>query len=80
MSSILTRLRFLKEKPQENWVTPAKVNAIRGEFMRQADKLDGLEDGVINNYMAALALFNMDQGDPKRVADLVGSVAKGEAP
>ncbi len=32
----------IQEKPEANWVTPAKVNAIRGEFMRQCDKLDGL--------------------------------------
>jgi len=56
----------IQEKPLSNWVTRAKVNAIRTEFMRQADKLDGLEDGVINNYMAARALFDMSQGDPKR--------------
>ena len=47
----------IKEKPLSNWVTRAKVNAIRAEFMRQADKLDGLADGVINNYMAARARF-----------------------
>ncbi len=40
----------IQEKPLANWVTPAKVNAIRGEFMRQCDKLDGLADGIINNY------------------------------
>ena len=56
----------IQEKPLSNWVTRAKVNAIRAEFMRQADKLDGLADGVINNYMAARALFDMSQGDPKR--------------
>lgn len=56
----------IQERPQTNWVTPSKVNAIRGEFMRQADKLDGIEDGIINNYMAARALFDMSQGDPKR--------------
>jgi len=56
----------IQEKPQSNWVTRAKINAIRAEFMRQADKLDGLEDGVINNYTAARALFDMSQGDPKR--------------
>ena len=27
----------IQEKPLANWVTPAKVNAIRGEFMRQCD-------------------------------------------
>jgi Tannase and feruloyl esterase len=56
----------IQEKPLSNWVTRAKVNAIRAEFMRQADKLDGLADGVINNYMAARARFDMSQGDPKR--------------
>jgi hypothetical protein len=56
----------IQEKPLSNWVTRAKVNAIRGEFMRQADKLDGLEDGVINNYAAARALFDMTEGDPNR--------------
>jgi len=56
----------IQEKPLTNWVTRAKVNAIRAVFMRQADNLDGLEDGVINNYMAARALFDMSQGDPKR--------------
>jgi hypothetical protein len=49
----------IQEKPIENWVTPAKVNAIRGEFMRQCDGLDGLTDGVINNYMACRAIFNV---------------------
>ena len=27
----------IQEKPSANWVTPAKVDAIRGEFMRQCD-------------------------------------------
>ena len=49
-----------------NWVTPAKVNAIRGEFMRQCDKLDGLVDGIINNYMACRAIFDVKQGEPNR--------------
>jgi feruloyl esterase len=56
----------IQEKPLANWVTPAKVNAIRGEFIRQADKLDGLADGVINNYIAARRLFDLTQGDPNR--------------
>ena len=42
----------IQERPLANWVPPAKVNAIRGEFMRQCDKLDGLADGIINNYNA----------------------------
>jgi feruloyl esterase len=56
----------IQEKSLAKWVTKAKVNAIRAEFMRQADNLDGLADGVINNYMAARALFDMSQGDPRR--------------
>ena len=52
----------IQEKPLANWVTPAKINAIRGEFMRQCDGLDGLADGVINNYMACRAIFDVTQG------------------
>ena len=52
----------IQEIPQKNWVTPAKVNAIRAEFLRQCDKLDGLADGIINNYMAARAIFNVNDG------------------
>ena len=48
----------IHEKPQANWVTAAKINAIRGEFMRQCDKLDGLVDGIINNYMACREIFD----------------------
>src|SRR4030095_8092062 len=49
-----------------NWVTPAKVNAIRGEFIRQCDGLDGLADGIINNYMACRAIFDVTQGARNR--------------
>jgi hypothetical protein len=56
----------IQERPLANWVTPAKVNAIRGEFIRQCDKLDGLADGIINNYMACRAIFDTTQGAPNR--------------
>jgi len=56
----------IQEKPQANWGTPAKVNAVRGEFMRQCDKLDGLTDGIINNYMGCRAIFDVSQGPPNR--------------
>ncbi len=56
----------IHEKPEANWLTPAKVNAIRGEFMRQCDKLDGLVDGVINNYMACREVFDVKQGKSNR--------------
>ena len=56
----------IQEKPMANWVTPAKVEAIRAEFVRQCDKLDGLADGIINNYQACRAIFDMSQGAPNR--------------
>jgi len=56
----------IQEKPLANWVTPAKVNAVRGEFMRQCDRLDGLVDGIVNNYMACRAIFDVKQGAPNR--------------
>jgi len=56
----------IQEKPAANWVTRAKVNAIRGEFMRQCDGLDGLVDGVMNNYQACRAIFDVAQGAPGR--------------
>ena len=56
----------IHEKPIANWVTLAKVNAIRGEFMRQCDGLDQAVDGVINNYMGCRALFDVTQGQPGR--------------
>jgi len=56
----------IHEKPLANWVTPAKVNAIRGEFIRQCDGLDGLENGIINNYMACRAIFDVTQGARNR--------------
>ncbi len=56
----------IKEKPVANWVTPAKVNAIRGEFMRQCDALDGAADGIMNHYMACRATFDVSQGAPNR--------------
>jgi feruloyl esterase len=56
----------IREKPLANWVTPAKVNAIRGEFMRQCDTLDGLADGIINNYMGCRAIFDVSQGRRNR--------------
>lgn len=52
----------IREKPLASWVTPAKVNAIRAEFLRQCDKLDGLSDGIINNYMASRAIFDVTDG------------------
>jgi tannase/feruloyl esterase len=59
----------IHEKPLAHWVTRAKVNAIRGEFMRQCDGLDGLVDGVINNYMACRARFDVSDGSNRHPWD-----------
>ena len=56
----------IQEKSAANWVPPAKINAVRGEFIRQCDKLDGLVDGIINNYMACRAIFDVKQGAKNR--------------
>ena len=55
-------LMRIQEIPKANWVTPAKVKAITAEVMRQCDTLDGVADGMINNYMAARAIFNINDG------------------
>ena len=52
----------IQEKPLANWVTPAKRTAIVTEMMRQCDGLDGLQDGIINNYPACRAIFDVNQG------------------
>ncbi len=51
-----------QESPLANWVTQAKRTAISTEVMRQCDGLDGLNDGLINNYQACRALFDIKQG------------------
>ena len=45
------------------WIPPAKQAAIGAEVIRQCDSLDGLTDGVINNYLRCNALF-----DPQKTA------------
>ena len=49
----------IQENNAANWVPAAKGTAILTEFMRQCDKLDGLADGVIHNYVDCRALFNV---------------------
>ena len=67
-STLMLAPEFIRiaEKPSAHWVTPAKVNAIGGEFIRQCDALDGLADGIINNYMACRAIFDLSQGARNR--------------
>lgn len=55
-----------QERPLANWVTQAKRTAIATEVIRQCDGLDGLMDGVVNNYQACRANFDVKQGVPNR--------------
>jgi hypothetical protein len=54
----------IQEIPLDNWVTQAKRTAISTEFMRQCDALDGLLDGVINNYLGCRKVFDVKQHPP----------------
>jgi len=56
----------IQEKPLANYVTTFKVEAIRNEFMRQCDGLDGLVDGIVNNYVACRAIFDVKEGSSGR--------------
>lgn len=56
----------IQEKPLANFVTQAKRTAIATEVIRQCDGLDGLMDGVVNNYQACRAIFDIKQGAPNR--------------
>jgi tannase/feruloyl esterase len=56
----------MRESATANWVTRSKTNAIAAEFIRQCDALDGLADGIINNYMACRAIFDVTRGAPGR--------------
>ena len=40
------------------WVPPVKIRAVRDEILRQCDTLDGLADGVINNYYECQRRFD----------------------
>ena len=55
-----------QEKPLANFVTQAKRTAISTEVIRQCDGLDGLMDGVVNNYQACRTNFDVKQGAPNR--------------
>ena len=46
------------ENTLANHVPQNKGKAIAAEFMRQCDGLDGLDDGVINDYMGCRTIFN----------------------
>jgi hypothetical protein len=59
LAPTLTRIQ---EIPLAKWVPPVKGNAILGEFMRRCDRLDGIVDGIINDYYDCRAVFNVNDG------------------
>jgi feruloyl esterase len=73
----------IQEKKIDNWVTPDKVGIIRAEFLKQCDKLDGLADGIINNYTASRIIFNINDNkgpaDPWAALRAAGSKDTGTA-
>jgi feruloyl esterase len=42
----------------EGWIPPAKIALIAKEVRRQCDGLDGIEDGLVSNYMACDRRFD----------------------
>ena len=52
----------IQEVPLRNWVPATKGNAVVAEFMRRCDNLDGLTDGIINNYYDCRTLFDVNDG------------------
>jgi hypothetical protein len=69
----------IQEKPQANWVSADKGPMLLKEIMRQCDKLDGLADGVINNYVDCRAEFNVNDSkgseDPWAALRCTGAAA-----
>jgi hypothetical protein len=55
-------LMRMQEKDLDNWVPATKAKAVAYEFVKQCDGLDGLTDGIINNYMACREIFNVNDG------------------
>ncbi len=55
-------LMRIQEKKLDNWVPATKAKAVAYEFVKQCDGLDGLVDGIINNYMACREIFNVNDG------------------
>jgi len=42
----------------DGWIPPAKVAVVAGEVRRQCDALDGIEDGLVSNYVACSRRFD----------------------
>ena len=42
----------------EGWLSPKKLKALGAAVAKACDTLDGLEDGIVNNYLACTAKFD----------------------
>jgi feruloyl esterase len=56
--SILDPLLRARGQMADGWIPPAKVAVVAKEVLRQCDGLDGIEDGLVSNYMACNRRFN----------------------
>lgn len=56
-SMTLNSTELAKIQTGEGWIPPAKVTLIGNEVLRQCDNLDGVADGVVNNYQKCNAIF-----------------------
>ena len=56
--SILDPLARAKREAGDGWIAPAKIAAIAKEVSRQCDALDGIEDGLVSNYVACNRKFD----------------------
>jgi feruloyl esterase len=57
-------LQRIQEIPLANWVQPVKQAAISTHVVRQCDALDGLVDGVVNNYLGCREVFDVARHPP----------------
>lgn len=56
--SIGDPLNRARTQTGDGWISPAKVALIGKEVLRQCDALDGIEDGLVSNYLACYAKFD----------------------
>jgi hypothetical protein len=58
-----------KMQAGDGWIPPAKVAVVAKEVRRQCDALDGIEDGLVSNYVACNRTF-----DPRVTPNPLASV------
>jgi feruloyl esterase len=67
--SIIDPLLRARGQMTDGWIPPAKVAVVAKEVLRQCDGLDGIEDGLVSNYMACNRRF-----DPAVTPDALAAV------